>query len=98
VLPICLTETLEMLRAQAICTASKCWWPSEHAVTKIPPLELIKNFDSLPDDAVVPDKVARIILNESERSFRRNSKLRKVSLGPQRNGRRVGDIRKLVRG
>jgi hypothetical protein len=67
-------------------------------VTKISPFELIKNWDSLPDDAIVPDKVARIILNESERSFRRNSKLRKVSLGPQRNGRRVGDIRKLVRG
>jgi len=67
-------------------------------VTKISPLELIKNFDSLPDDAIVPDKAARIILNESDRSFRRNSPLRKVSLGPQRNGRRVGDIRKLVRG
>jgi hypothetical protein len=65
---------------------------------KISPLELIQNFDRLPDDAVVPDKVARIVLNESERSFRRNSKLRKIRLGPQRNGRRVGDIRALVRG
>jgi hypothetical protein len=65
---------------------------------KISPFELIRNFDLLPDDAVVPDKVARIVLNESERSFRRNSTLRKVQLGPQRNGRRVGDIRVLVRG
>jgi hypothetical protein len=65
---------------------------------RLSPLELIKNFDSLPNDAVVPDTVARLILNESERSFRRNSSLRKIQLGPQRVGRRVGDIRALIRG
>ena len=65
---------------------------------KISPFELIKNFDALPNDAVVPDTVARLILVESERSFRRNTKLRKIQLGPQRNGRRVGDIRALARG
>jgi len=67
-------------------------------VKKLSPFELIKNFHLLPDDAVVPDKVARLVLNESERSFRRNSPIPKVQLGPQRNGRRVGDIRALVRG
>jgi hypothetical protein len=65
---------------------------------KISPFELIKNFDQLPDDAVVPDKVARIVLNESERSFRRNTPLPKIQLGPGRNGRRVRDIRALARG
>jgi deoxyxylulose-5-phosphate synthase len=70
---------------------------------RMSPLDLIKNFDALPNDAVVPDKVVRIILNESERSFRRNfgahnSKLRKIQLGPRRHGRRVGDIRALVCG
>jgi hypothetical protein len=65
---------------------------------KVSPFDLIQNFDKLPDDAIVPDNVARLVLNESERSFRRNSTLRKIQIGPHRNGRRVGDIRALVRG
>lgn len=63
-------------------------------------LELIKNFDQLPDDAVVPDRVTCLILGVSEWTFRRDppKNLRRVPLSARRVGRRVGDIRAFVRG
>jgi hypothetical protein len=64
---------------------------------RLSPLELIENFDRLPDDAIVPDVVARILLNDSERSFRLRPPVPRIPIGPQRGGRRVGDIRALVR-
>ena len=60
--------------------------------------EILKHFDELPDDAIVPDPVARLVLNESERSFRRNRPVRRIAIGDRRGGARVGDIRALVRG
>ena len=67
-------------------------------MAKLTPLELIEHFDRLPDDAIVPDVVARLVLNESERSFRLSPPVPRVALGPQRGGRRVGDIRAVARG
>jgi len=61
-------------------------------------LELVKNFDALPDDAVVPAKVTYILLNTSEWTMRRNPPLRRVQISQRRFGHRVGDIRALVRG
>jgi hypothetical protein len=62
------------------------------------PFEIIKHFDELPDDAIVPDPIARLVLNESERSFRRDRPVPKIQIGDRRGGVRVGDIRALVRG
>jgi hypothetical protein len=59
-------------------------------------LELIENFDRLPNDAVVPTTVTAALTNMSEWTLRRH--LRKVRLSPRRCGFRVGDIRALVRG
>jgi hypothetical protein len=64
----------------------------------LPALELVRNFDALPDDAVVPTKVIEILLNTSEWTLRRNPPLRRVHLSATRFGYRVGDIRALVRG
>jgi len=64
----------------------------------LPALELVKNFDALPDDAIVPAKVTYILLNTSEWTMRRNSPLRRVQISQRRFGHRVGDIRALVRG
>jgi hypothetical protein len=70
---------------------------------KLSAVELIQNFDKLPDDAIVPDVVARLVLNVTERTWRRkpnyiDSKIPKVELSPQRWGRRAGNIRAFARG
>jgi hypothetical protein len=61
-------------------------------------LELIENFDRLPDDAVVPSKVTDIVLGISEWTRRRHPLLRRIPLSPRRFGNRVGDIRAIARG
>ena len=61
-------------------------------------LELIENFDRLPDDAIVPTKVTDILLGISEWTRRRTPALQRIPLSPRRYGNRVGDIRALVRG
>ena len=62
------------------------------------PLELVRNFDALPNDAVVPLSVSRILLGISEWTERRNPPLRRVQISQRRFGHRVGDIRALARG
>jgi hypothetical protein len=61
-------------------------------------LELVKNFDALPNDAVVSAKVTEILLNTSKWTLWRNPPLRRIQLSQKRFGYRVGDIRALVRG
>ena len=64
-------------------------------------LELIRNFDELPNDAVVTLEVSRIIRGGiSEWTDRRNPdpRLRRVPISLGRFGHRVGDIRAVVRG
>jgi len=61
-------------------------------------LELVKNFDALPDDAVVLSKVTEILLNTSKWSLWRNPPFRRIQLSEKRFGYRVGDIRAFVRG
>jgi hypothetical protein len=56
----------------------------------------VKEFDSLPDDAVVPRRVTAAVLHMSERTVRRS--VRTVNLSARRRGNRVGDIRAIVRG
>jgi hypothetical protein len=61
-------------------------------------LELVRNFDALPDDALVPTKVTEILLNTSEWTLRRNPPLRRIQVSQKCFRNRVGDIRALVRG
>jgi hypothetical protein len=64
----------------------------------LPALELVRHFDALPDDALVPTKVLEIMINTSEWTLRRNPPLRRVQISQKRFGYRVGDIRALARG
>ena len=56
----------------------------------------VKEFDSLPDDAVVPRYVTAALLHISERTVRRC--VPTVQLSARRRGNRVGDIRAIARG
>jgi hypothetical protein len=55
-------------------------------------------FDSLPNDAVVFDTVACIVLGISLNTLKTKTNLPVRQITEGRHGRRVGDIRALVRG
>jgi hypothetical protein len=57
--------------------------------------EILKRFDSLPDDACVPTEVTAAVLGISPRTVRRAVPF--VQLSPNRRGQRVGTIRKMSR-
>jgi hypothetical protein len=59
-------------------------------------LEIVKRFDQLPDDAVVPTAVTALVHNVSERTVRRAYP--SVQLSTRRKGQRVGTIRAMSRG
>jgi hypothetical protein len=62
-------------------------------------LDLIRHFDELPDDAVVPLQVSRLMRGGvSEWTDRRNPKIKTIDLSAKRKGHRVGDIRAHNRG
>jgi hypothetical protein len=71
-------------------------WPQEFDVSKI--LEILKRFDDLPDDALVPPKVAGIVLDVNEHTLRRHPPVPRIQVSPQRYRFRVGNLRALVRG
>jgi hypothetical protein len=58
--------------------------------------EILKRFDLLPDDAVVPTRVTAVVHGVSERTVRRTYP--SVQLSPNRKGQRVGTIRAMSRG
>jgi len=58
--------------------------------------DLVRHFDQLPDDAVVPTAVTAAVHNISPRTVLR--RYPKVQLSPNRIGQRVGTIRKMSRG
>jgi hypothetical protein len=61
-------------------------------------LEIIKHFDELSDDMIVPDQIARIMLNVSPRQWFRSRPVPRRQISDRSGGSRVGDIRALVRG
>lgn len=61
-------------------------------------LAKLKSFDSLPDDALVPDAVACVIIDCSLATLKQKNPVPARRITEGRHGRRVGDIRKLVRG
>jgi hypothetical protein len=61
--------------------------------------ELVKRFDELPDDALLPTKGTALVLGVSERTIRtgRLNSLSRIQISDGRYGFRVGDIRALIR-
>jgi hypothetical protein len=57
--------------------------------------EILRRFDQLPDDAVVPTRVTAAVHGVSQRTVRRTYK--SVQLSPNRKGQRVGTIRAMSR-
>jgi hypothetical protein len=62
--------------------------------------EFIKNWDKLPDDAVVSIQIAAFFLGVSKRTILYHPQLMRtrVQLSENRYGYRVGDVRKIARG
>jgi hypothetical protein len=57
--------------------------------------EILRRFDQLPDDAVVPSSVTALVHGVSERTVRRIYP--SVQLSPNRKGQRVGTLRAMSR-
>lgn len=60
--------------------------------------KIVQQFDSLPNDSIVSDAVAARVLNVSERTVRRGLPISQVQITARKKGRRVGDLRALIRG
>jgi hypothetical protein len=59
---------------------------------------IVAKFSDLPDDAVVPDPAAALLLSISPWTLRRNNPVRPIQISQRCRGRRAGDIRAFVRG
>jgi len=57
--------------------------------------EILRRFDQLPDDAVIPTAMTAAIHSVSPRTVRR--RYPSVQLSPNRKGQRVGTIRAMSR-
>jgi hypothetical protein len=60
--------------------------------------EIIRHWDSLPDDAVVSSRITALVLGCAERTIRYHPKLKRIELSLGRYGFRVGNVRKIARG
>ncbi len=58
----------------------------------------INRTAGLPDDCVIKDHVAALMLNMSVWTLRRNDPVPAVQLSARTRGRRLGDLRKRIRG
>jgi hypothetical protein len=61
---------------------------------------IASQFDTMPDDAIVPAKVAAVLLGGSltEQTLRRSPPIPKRQISQRRFGFRAGDLRALIRG
>jgi hypothetical protein len=60
--------------------------------------EYVKRVNDLPDDAIVPDAAAAILLGISYTTLRRVNPVPRIQISERLGGRRLGDIRALGRG
>jgi hypothetical protein len=58
---------------------------------------ILKRVPELPDEAIIPDPAAAILVGMSESSLRRTNPVPKIKTGPRTGGRNLGDIRALTR-
>jgi hypothetical protein len=63
-------------------------------------LDFVKDFDRLPDDAIVGHQATEVLLGGlvSSRQLRRKPPIPRRQISAQRFGFRAGDIRALIRG
>ena len=61
-------------------------------------LTIFKQFDDLPDDSIAPDPVSAKVLCMSTWTLNRTNPVPPRQISERIRGRRVGDIRDLVRG
>jgi hypothetical protein len=80
--------------------ARKSAQPSAQDSTGVSPAlrRQLQNFDHLPNDALVFDAVAALVLGVSLKTLQRKISLPARRISERRLGRRVGDIRALARG
>ena len=60
--------------------------------------EKLAEYDALPDDALVSDAVAAVVLSISIWTLRRENPVPARQISERKRGRRVGDLRAKVRG
>jgi len=56
--------------------------------------EILRQFDNLPDSALVPQKVSALLLGESPRSLRRKKPMPSFPINGAMRGHTVGHIRR----
>jgi hypothetical protein len=61
-------------------------------------LEVLRNFDSYPDSAVIPDPVVAALTSLCPKTVRQHPNLPPVPVSRCRKGRHAGDVRKVLRG
>jgi hypothetical protein len=59
---------------------------------------IFDEFDRLPDDFIAPDPVSAMVLGMSTWTLNRTNPVAKRKMSARTGGRRVGDLRALVRG
>jgi hypothetical protein len=59
--------------------------------------DILRYFDQLPDQAVVPQKVTALLIGESARSLRRKKPIPTYPINGSLRGNKVGDVRRLLR-
>jgi hypothetical protein len=71
------------------------------AIERLTPakLELLEKVKSLPDECLVDDELCGLLLGGMSRwTVTRNNPVPAIQLSARKRGRRLGDIRKLIRG
>jgi len=61
-------------------------------------IDIIQQFDRLPEDAIFPDPLSAKVLGCSVWTLQRNNPVPRIQISTRRFGRRVGDLRALARG
>jgi hypothetical protein len=58
---------------------------------------IIRRVPDMPDESILPDPVAAVLLGVSVKSLNRNNPVPPIELGPRMRGRNLGHIRALAR-
>jgi hypothetical protein len=56
---------------------------------------ILQRIPGLPDEAIIPDPIAAILLNISLKSLKRHNPTPRIDIGPRTGGRQLGAIRRL---
>jgi hypothetical protein len=59
---------------------------------------ILRRIPELPNEAIIPDPVAALILNISLKTLKRTNPIPRIQISPRVSGRQLGAIRQLGRG